>query len=146
MDKQKQRQLLFEFLRYVLVGGVAFVVDAGVLAAAKELFFKNNCTAGQMAVCVAGGFVAGLAANYLLSNLFVFRSAEQRERGRSFKAFLVYAAVGVVGFGLTELLMYLGVSVVGSDGLWYLAVKCAVAAVVLVWNYVGRKLFVYQGK
>ena len=144
--EHKQRQLLLEFVRFAVVGGVSFLVDAGALTLCKELLFKSDCTAAQMALCVAVGFAAGLACNYLLSNLFVFRTAEQRARGRGLKAFLVYAAVGVVGFGLTELFMYFGVKLVGSDGLWYLAVKCAVAAVVLVWNYVGRKLFVYRGK
>ena len=142
----KQRQLLLEFIRYAVVGGVSFLADAGALALCKELLFKNGCTAAQMALCVAVGFAVGLACNYLLSTWFVFRTAEQRERGRGLGAFLVYAAVGVIGFGLTELFMYFGVKLVGSDGLWYLMVKCAVAAVVLVWNYVGRKLFVYRGK
>ena len=145
MNREK-RQLLFEFIRYAVVGGVAFLADAGVLAVTKELLFKDDCTAAQMALCVAFGFAAGLTVNYLLSNLFVFCSAEQRVRGRTVGAFLVYAAVGLVGFGLTELFMYVGVMAVGSDGLWYLAIKCAVAAVVLVWNYIGRKLFVYRGK
>lgn len=146
MDKEKQKRLLFEFLRYVIVGGVAFVVDAGVMTLVKESFFKEDCTGLQMALCVALGFVAGLIANYLLSSLFVFRTAEQKERSHSVVAFLIYAAVGVVGFALTELGMHVGVGIVGSDGLWYVLVKCFVAGVVLVWNYVGRKIFVYHGR
>ena len=77
----KQKSLIFEFMRYVVVGGVAFLADAGTMALVKELFFKENCTAWEMALCVAAGFVVGLAVNYLLSNLFVFRSAAQREKG-----------------------------------------------------------------
>ena len=146
MDYNKKKQLLAEFLRYAVVGGFSFLVDAGVLAAVKELFYRENCTPGQMAICVAAGFVAGLIANYLLSSLFVFRSEEQKQRGRSLKAFLIYVLVGLIGFGLTELGMYLGTIIVGSTGLWYLLVKCFVAGVVLIWNYVGRKIFVYHGR
>lgn len=146
MDVGKRKQLIFEFLRYAVVGGVAFLVDAGVMAAVKEVFFKENCSSLEMALCVACGFVAGLIANYLLSNLFVFRSEEQKKDGRNLRAFLVYAAVGVIGFFLTELGMYIGVALVGSDGLWYILVKCFVAGVVLIWNYIGRKIFVYHGR
>lgn len=142
----KQKSVIFEFMRYVVVGGVAFLADAGTMALVKELFFKENCTAWEMALCVAAGFVVGLAVNYLLSNLFVFRKAEQRQKGQTLGAFLIYAAVGLIGFGITELLMWLGVMLVGADGLWYLLIKCAVAGIVLIWNYIGRKIFVYKGE
>ncbi len=145
MDVKKLRQLILEFLRYVLVGGVSFLVDAGVMAALKEVFFKENCTEAQMALCVAAGFLAGLLANYLLSCAFVFCTSEQRARGRNLRAFLIYFIVGIIGLGITELGMYIGVSIVGSDGLWYLLIKCFVAGVVLIWNYAGRKIFVYKG-
>lgn len=144
MDKKKQ--ILLEFLRYAVVGGVSFVVDAGLMTLCKELFFKQDPTAGQMALCVAVGFVAGLLTNYLLSSLFVFRSEEQRDRSRDPKAFFIYAAVGLIGFGLTELGMWIGTGLVGLDGFWYVLVKCFVAGVVLIWNYVGRKIFVYHGR
>ncbi len=140
VDKEKQKQLLFEFMRYVIVGGVAFVVDAGVMTLTKELAHWH------LAVCVALGFAAGLLANYLLSAIFVFRTAEQKERSHRVVAFLIYATVGVIGLGLTELGMFIGVSIVGSDGFWYVLVKCFVAGVVLVWNYIGRKIFVYHGR
>ena len=146
MDISKRKQLLGEFLRYVVVGGVSFLVDAGVMATVKEVFYKENCTSGQMALCVAAGFVAGLLCNYLLSSLFVFRSPEQQKDGKGFKAVLIYFLVGLTGFGLTELGMFLGVALVGSEGLWYLLIKCFVAGIVLIWNYVGRKIFVYHGR
>ena len=141
-----RKNIIFEFIRYAGVGGVSFVADTLSMMAIKEIFFRENCTAPQMALCVAVGFVVGLISNYILSNVFVFRSEEQKQSGRSLRAFVIYFAVGLTGFGLTELGMWLGVKIVGSDGLWYLLVKCFVAGVVLIWNYVGRKIFVYRGK
>ncbi len=145
-DMGDKKKLVFEFLRYVLVGGLSFVVDTGAMTLLKEIFFKEACTAWQMALCVAVGFICGLVCNYLLSNLVVFRSEEQKKRGRNFSAFMIFFAVGLVGFGLTELFMWIGVRLVGSEGLWYILVKCFVAGVVMVWNYLGRKIFVYRGK
>lgn len=142
----KNKTLILEFLRYAVVGGISFVADAGAMTLFKELFFKENCTGVQMALCVAIGFVVGLACNYLLSNIFVFKSDEQKKQGRNLKAFILYFLVGLIGFGLTELGMWVGVGIVGADGLWYILIKCFVAGVVLIWNYVGRKIFVYHGK
>ncbi len=140
------KSLIFEFLRYAVVGGISFVADAGTLALTKEILFSHSTTKGQIALCTALGFAVGLAVNWLLSNLFVFRSASQRAQGKTAKSFLIYTVVGLIGLGLTELGMLAGVSIFGTDGLWYLLTKCVVAGIVMVWNYVGRKIFVYHGE
>lgn len=142
----KLKNLIGEFLRYVLVGGVCFLIDAGSMTGCKELFFRDHCTEGQMALCVAVGFLLGLTGNYLLSNVFVFRSADQKKQGWKVSAFLIYALIGLIGLGITEAGMWLGVKLVGSEGLWYVLVKCVMAGIVLIWNYIGRKIFVYRGQ
>jgi putative flippase GtrA len=146
MDIQKNRSLLYEFMRYVPVGGISFLADTGTMTLIKEQFFRQACTPIQMALCVSAGFAVGLLVNYLLSCVFVFRTGQQRQQSRKWSAFLIYAAVGIVGFGLTQLGMWIGVKIVGSDGLWYVLVKCFVAGLVLIWNYAGRKILVYHGK
>lgn len=147
MENTKLKTLIAEFLRYAVVGGISFLADAGVMTLVKKLVFKHEDGFGWgMALCVALGFVTGLLVNYLLSRLFVFRADEQRVLGRGIVPFLLYTAVGLIGFGLTELGMWLGVSLVGSEGFRYVFVKCGVAGLVLIWNYMGRKIFVYRGK
>ena len=143
---QSKQKLLLEFLRYALVGGIAFAVDAGTLALFKQLFFRENCTSLQMAICVAAGFLAGLSVNYLLSSKFVFRSQQQKQYSQKKSSFFIYTAVGVIGLCLTELLMWISGLLIGNDGYWYLLAKCFVAGLVLIWNYVGRKIFVYHGQ
>ena len=143
----KNKKLILEFLRYVVVGGISAVVDMGVNFV--MLFYVLGGTKddkGLVAVSVAAGFIVGLAVNFLLSNIFVFKEKEQREKGRTLGAFLIYTLVGIIGFGLTELLTILGTLVIGEGGVWYLILTCFVKGVVLIWNYVGRKIFVYRGK
>lgn len=145
--KAESKKTLFEFLRYAVVGGIAAVLDMAVNYC--MLFWVLGATkddTGMVAIAVAVGFVVGLLANFLLSNIFVFRSEEQREKGKSVIAFLIYAAVGVVGFGLTEALTLLGTLLIGEEGIFYLLLTCFVKGVVLIWNYIGRKIFVYHGK
>ena len=137
-------KIFAEFFRYTIVGGIAFLADAGSLAFFREIVFKKNQSEWTMAVCVAIGFTVGLLVNYTLSLVFVFRSDRQQKQGRTVKAFILYAVIGLVGFGLTELGMYIGVRIVGSAGLWYLLVKCFVAGIVLVWNYAGRKILIFR--
>jgi len=111
----------------------------------REFVFRSTSEA-VLAVCTAIGFVCGLAANYLLSMVFVFTTETQQKKTRTIRAAVIYVAVGIIGFILTELGMYIGVLIAGSEGFWYVLVRCIVAGVVLVWNYVGRKIFVYKGE
>lgn len=144
---EKNKKLLFEFLRYVLVGGVSALVDMAVnFVMLYYLLGGTKDDKGLVAISVAAGFIVGLAVNFLLSNVFVFNEKEQREKGRTLGAFLIYALVGVIGFGLTEGLTILGTHFIGNGGIWYLVLTCFVKGIVLIWNYVGRKIFVYRGK
>lgn len=135
-----------EFLRYAAVGGISALVDMGVLYLLTEFVFFGKKDGLALSLSVAGGFLAGLIFNYLLSNIFVFTSKLQREKGKKAGAFFIYALVGIVGFLLTELLMHLGMVIVSHEGLWYILLNCFVKGVVLIWNYVGRKIFVYKGE
>lgn len=139
MDKKKMILLFWEFFRYLLVGGLAFVIDSGVLALCREFVF-NGGTPFELFVCTALGFVAGLLTNYMLSLLFVFRKSENKGSGKSVGAFVIFALVGLIGLGLTELGMYIGVYVFGWH---YILTKVLVAGAVMVWNYGGRKIFVF---
>lgn len=149
----KNKGTIKEFLRYVLVGGIAFVVDFGVFTLLRETLYRGRVDVAAITVSTAAGFLVGLAVNYLLSMLIVFRKESQQKQGKTLKAVLIFAAVGVVGFGLTELLQWIGESFVlktpvgklfGDLGKY--AVKLFVSGVVMVWNYVGRKIFVFKGE
>ena len=143
----KNKKLIFEFLRYVLVGGISAVIDMGVNFV--MLFYILGGTKddkGLVAASVAAGFAVGLLVNFILSNIFVFKDEAQREKGKTLSAFLIYALVGIIGFAMTELLTIGGTLIIGEGGVWYLLLTCFVKGAVLIWNYVGRKIFVYRGK
>lgn len=131
-----------------MVGGVAFIVDIGVFALFRELVYGGGEAGGALFVSTAAGFLAGLTVNYLLSMAWVFRKEEQQKRGRTKAAFFTFAAVGVVGLGLTELLQWLGELAVGDlfGGYGKYLVKLCVTGLVLIWNYAGRKIFVFKGE
>lgn len=141
-----KKQTLLEFLRYAVVGGVSAIVDMGVNFAV--LYFILGATKDdkwQVALAVTAGFIIGLTVNFVLSNIFVFRTAEQQKDGKTLKAFVIYTIVGVIGYFLTVGLTLLGTLLIGEEGIWYMLLTCAVKGIVLIWNYIGRKILVYRG-
>lgn len=132
--------LIKEFFRYAVVGGIAFIADLGTLTLFEELIFGQR-EDWQIFISTAAGFIVGLVVNYVLSLLFVFRAEDNRSSGRSVGAFLVFALVGVIGLGITEGLMHLGVNVLHFH---YMITKIVTAGIVLVWNYLGRKILIFN--
>lgn len=135
----KYSSLFSEFFRYGIVGGIAFLADFGALVGTKELLFRDWSSGVYVAAVV--GFVVGLVVNYWLSLLFVFTAQKDRGKGRSWGAFLVFGIIGVVGLGLTELGMWVGVELLAWN---YMIVKMLVTGAVLMWNYLGRKLIIFR--
>lgn len=157
---EKFKILACEFLRYGIVGGIAFLADFGSLYLSKEYIFYNQPNYG-IYLATALGFILGLIVNYSLSLKFVFTQAKDQGKGRDLKSFAIFAIIGIIGLGLTELGMYLGCDLFKSqldsllasleNGLGYdlvkfgyLMVKCVVTAIVLIWNYAGRKIIIFR--
>lgn len=118
-----------QFLRYIVVGGISFVADAGTLWILEHWL--------DYLIAAAVAFIVGLIVNFVLSKLFVFQS----KKNNSVLEFAVYAVIGVVGLGLTELLMYVFTD---KMGLYFIISKIITAAIVLVWNFVARKVILYR--
>lgn len=131
--RDKTTNSFIQFFRYIFVGGFAFIVDAAALWACEK--FAHYMLAAAIA------FVAGLAANYALSVLFVFSESKQVEN--KFKEFFVYAVIGLIGLALTEAIMYILTDICSF---YFMLSKVFAAAVVLVWNFAARKVILYSNK
>ena len=138
------KQFIWEFFKYCIVGGLAFLADAGSMIFVREVVFSGVRTDFNYYLATAIAFMVGITVNYLLSRLFVFTTEKQKEQSRSIKSFIIYNAVGIIGFFLTMFGMWAGKMIVGDTGFWYVLVKCIVAGLVLIWNYAGRKIFIYK--
>lgn len=141
MQKDKSLTIAWEFARYVIVGGIAFAVDFGTLVAAQELLLWNFGRGVYLATVF--GFVVGLFANYALSLWFVFTQKKDSTRGRSVGAFLIFGLIGLFGLLWTEIGMWFGIEVIGWN---YMIVKVFVTGAVLFWNYLGRKVLIFNAK
>lgn len=129
------RKTMWELSRYLFAGGAAFFVDFLTLIMCREFLFPRENWGVYFSVLLA--FFAGHIANYVLSLLFVFRAPDERKRGWTWSAFLLFAVIGSMGAGITELGMWLGYGILHVN---YMLTKIVMAFVVFVWNFFGRKL------
>lgn len=137
--KHNLKALAYEFMRYIVVGGAAFLIDFGVLVLFNTVL--PELSGYRLYLATALGFVAGLIFNYIFSLLFVFNAARHSKAGRSFSAFLLFTLIGLVGLGLTEVGMYAGTEILHYH---YMLVKLVVTGIVLIWNYLGRKILIFK--
>ncbi|MGZ3457322.1 MAG: GtrA family protein [Archangium sp.] len=127
------RGLLAQFVRYLFVGGTAFIVDFTTLAVLKESGALGVLGAAALA------FLVGTQVNYFLSTRWVFTSRRVKNRRLEFALF---AAVGLAGLCLNELILWM---LNHRLGVHYLLAKLASAGLVLGWNFSVRRLTLFRG-
>ena len=123
---------IIQFFRYAFVGGIATVVDWSVQYVCTVLWT-------HYLVAAALAFVCGLVVNYFLSKLFVFNS--QKARMGAAAEFISYGVIGLIGLGITMGLMFL---LTDLAGLYFMLSKVITTFIVLFWNYLARKIFIYK--
>lgn len=145
-----------QFLRSLVVGGVATVADMGVLILLKELTPGASAgfwdtTAGTF-LATSVGFICGLIVNYLMSTFWAFRGLNTKSRAAEFTVFCI---ISVIGLALNDLIVWFfdhtlsdlrlfGPLLPGDK--YYIAGKIVATLVVFVWNFGLRKILLYRGK
>lgn len=119
-----------EFMRYIGVGGIAFIADFALLAI-LTLAGLHYLVAALM------GFLLGTWVNYQLSVRWVFTYRAIGPRGTEFGLFLL---VGVITLGLSLALMAL---LVERGAMHVLLAKCVVTSFTLVSNFAGRRALLF---
>lgn len=127
--KDKTKNLLLQMFKFLLVGGLAFVIDYVTLIICKEVF---NI---PVLISAAIAFTVSVVFNYILSVKWVFDVDKNKSEKKNFIIFIVFS---IIGLALTELIMWFGVDIVKIS---YLIVKIIATAIVMVFNFVTRKLF-----
>ena len=160
LQGQTKKELFWEIFRFLLVGGTATVVDYAVFYLFRQWLLPPNLIAGNvwdiisLIIATAFGFCVGLVVNWILSVKFVFRAVQNKEEAHSKKSFVIFTIIGVIGLGITEFGMLLLVRLFPTITLfgvtefllpweeWF--AKVIMTCIVLVFNYIGRKIFVFK--
>ena len=129
IEKLKNNKLFNQILKFGVVGGITFVIDYVTLIVCKELFGLSVLLSAAIA------FTVSVIFNYILSIKWVFDVDKDKSAKKNFVLFIVFS---VIGLGLTELIMWFGTDIVKIN---YLIVKIVATAIVMVFNFITRKLF-----
>lgn len=142
-----------EILRFIIVGGIATLIDMFTMGVVMYLMQKSIYT-GFLNVFIGAptpstlativgtsvGFLVGLVVNYVLSILFVFN---EKGNSKSAKGFVVFTALSVIGLGINILGTFIGFDLLKLNQ-WL--VKIIMILVVLVYNYISKKLVLFKNK
>lgn len=128
------KKLIMQFFKFGIVGGIAFVVDYGIMVFLKEVFGVYYLIASTIS------FSISTVVNYLLSMRYVFVSRDDIKKRTEFLSFVV---LSIIGLGINQLVMYLMTDVIIGDRLkrGYLIAKLVATAIVMIWNFITRKVF-----
>ena len=124
--------LLQQFSRYIAVGGLAFVVDFGLLYLLTELLGLYYLISAAIA------FLFGLLTNYSLIRLWVF---DRRTIKNVAVELVIFTAIGIVGLGLNEVIIWF---VREKIHFHYMIAKAISAGIVLIWNFGARKAVLFR--
>ena len=129
INKLKNNKLFMQIFKFGFVGGLAFIIDYAVLIFCKEVL--------KLDVLISAGiaFSVSVIFNYILSVKWVFDVDKEKSKSKNFILFIIFSIIGLI---LTEIIMHVGVKVLDFN---YLIVKIFATAIVMVFNFITRKIF-----
>ena len=122
-----------QFIKFALVGFASLAVEYAALFLLVEGLGVNYLVGTTIS------FALSLVVNYFLSMKFVFTHKEGVSRGHEIT---VYTVLSVIGLGLNDLYMYIGVSLLKIG---YQVMKLIATFCVTWYNYFSRRKFLDAG-
>lgn len=123
------KKLMQQLVKFGFVGATAFVIDYGVMVLLTEAVGINYLISNGISVTLS------IIYNYVLSVKWVFDVGEDRNKTQEFVIFIVLSVIGV---GLNQLLMWI---MVEKISIYYMIAKVIATAIVMVYNFISRKIF-----
>lgn len=139
--------LFYEISRFAIVGLIAAVFDFITCYIFQFIVFKNNLALYVTIISTVCGFIVGFILNYLLSTYMVYKKTDNKN-AKNIKGILTFLVLAVIG-----LLIGIAIQYIFYD---YLNLKKNVTffsyplvfimrtLIVMVYNYISRKLIIYK--
>ncbi len=147
-----QQTLFGEIMRFFIVGGIATVIDffamgvtlyilepSGTYPKFYNVFYGGGSPSLLSNIIGTGvGFIFGLIANYFLSVIFVFN---EKGKSKSINGFIKFTVISIFGLAIHEVGMYVFNGICGWNE-WI--VKIFLTCIVLVYNYITKRIFIFK--
>ena len=140
-------KLFYEVFRFLIIGLIAAVFDFLLCYIFQFIIFKGNENVYVTVISTIMGFLIGVVINYLLSTYMVYKKTDNK-KAKNVKGMIIFLLLAVIG-----LLLGIGIQALFYDLLF---VKKGVSFfsypitfifrtfVVMVYNYISRKLILYK--
>ena len=128
------KKLFSQIIKFGAVGFLCFFIDYGIMVALVEL-------AGFGELAASGcSFAVSVTVNYILSITVVFDTDKGADKT---KQFVVFVILRLIGLGINQIIMRAGIAWLGQYmNRAYMVVKIFATAVVMVYNFITRKVFI----
>lgn len=147
------KKVVIQFLKFALVGGLAFLIDAGIYVGLTTLFGDKYHLVFNII-----SFSISVVFNYICSMRFVFHGKENMSRTREITIFLI---LSIIGLGINELVIWLLVDLMNIEAAVFgilngllsgkltsmvssLSAKIIATIIVMIWNFISRKIFLEE--
>lgn len=123
------KNLIKQILKFGVVGVIAFFIDYSLLYILTEFCYIHYMISSVIS------FIVSLIFNYIASIYWVF----DVKKKQTYKEIIVFTILSVIGLGINQLVMYL---MTGVGKIYYMLSKLVATAIVMVWNFITRKIFI----
>ena len=146
-NRTYSNNLFWEIFRFGIVGLVAAVFDFLTVFAFRFGVFGSGTDWYVTLISTTCGFIVGVTINYLMSTYMVYKASKSNlaKTAKGVIFFVVLSAIGLgIGIGLEYLLYDLFYLTLGIGIFIYPVVFVVRTLVVMVYNYLSRKLLIYR--
>ena len=130
----KYQKILTQLAKFVIAGVITTAIDWAIYYALCEFLGMNPLVAQLFS------FTASTAVSFYINTLWVFDTTKSKTRRRLITEFFFFSFCGLV---MTEVMLYVFIDVMQMN---YMLAKVIATAVVMIFNFVTRKMFLEDRK
>lgn len=124
------KKIIEQIFKFGIVGIIAAIIDFGTL------FILTTFLDTYYLLSAAIAYILSTVFNYIASMQYVFVS--KFDKSEKNKEFLIFVILSVIGLAINELIMWFFVE---EFSLHYIISKVIATTIVMVWNFITRKIF-----
>ena len=124
------RKLISQIIKFGFVGFLCFFIDYGIMVFLTEALKINYLISSGCS------FSVSVIVNYILSIKFVFDADRDANKIKQFLVFLIFSIGGLI---INQIVMWVTVDLLG---IFYIISNIGATAIVMVYNFITRKIFI----